>query len=166
MVSALLKQDHRVNPLDLIETLASQRNWPFEREVDDELSIVVAGKWADYHISLNWDDHLEGLHVVSAFDFKVPPMRRDEVTKLMAMINEQMWAGHFDLWAQEGMLMCRACLFLSGGAEANRQQCEALLQVSLEACERYFPAFQFTIWAGKTAAEALEASLLETAGEA
>jgi hypothetical protein len=41
-----------------------------------------------------------------------------------------------------------------------------LLRLALEACERYFPAFQFVIWAGKTAEEAIRSSLMETAGEA
>ncbi len=166
MISADFAVQRRCNPLDAVEALAADRGWPFERKVEDEITIVVAGRWASYHVSLNWDDELEALHVVCAFDFKVPPMRRDEVHRLMAMINEQMWAGHFDLWTGEGLLMCRACLLLSGGAEANDAQCDALLKVTLEACERYFPAFQFTIWAAKTAEQAMEAALLETAGEA
>lgn len=166
MAAPLARSEGPANPLDLVETLARERDWPFERQVDDEITVVVTGRWADYHLSLNWDDQLEGLHVVSAFDFKVPPTRRTEVCRLMAMVNEQMWSGHFDLWSQEGILMCRTSLLLTGGAEVNLQQCEALMQVTLEACERYFPAFQFTIWAGKTAEAAIESALLETAGEA
>ena len=37
---------------------------------------------------------------------------------------------------------------------------------ALDACERYFPAFQFVVWAGKTAREAIDAAMFETAGEA
>jgi len=36
----------------------------------------------------------------------------------------------------------------------------------VEACERYFPAFQFVIWAGKSAESAIESSLFETMGHA
>ena len=46
------------------------------------------------------------------------------------------------------------------------RQCETMLRVSVEACERYFQAFQFVIWAGKTAREALDSVLFETEGEA
>jgi hypothetical protein len=49
---------------------------------------------------------------------------------------------------------------------ATNRQCEALLDAALEACERNFQAFQFVIWAGKSAAEALDAAMFETAGEA
>ena len=37
---------------------------------------------------------------------------------------------------------------------------------AIESCERYFQAFQFVVWAGKDAVEALEGVLFETVGEA
>mgnify|MGYP000589276964 CR=1 FL=1 len=37
-----------------------------------------------------------------------------------------------------------------------RAQVERLLVTAIEACERYFQAFQFVVWAGKTAAERAE----------
>jgi len=62
--------------------------------------------------------------------------------------------------------MYRQALVLPGGMTASTAQCEALLAGALHACERYFPAFQFVIWAGKTAAEAMTAVMFDTAGEA
>ena len=62
--------------------------------------------------------------------------------------------------------MFRHALMLSGGVEASGKQCEALLDQALEACERYFSAFQFVVWAGKPAREALSAAMFETSGEA
>jgi hypothetical protein len=41
-----------------------------------------------------------------------------------------------------------------------------MLDAALEACERYFQSFQFVIWAGKAASEAIDAAMFETAGEA
>ena len=37
---------------------------------------------------------------------------------------------------------------------------------SLDSSERYFPAFQFVVWAGKSAREAMDSSMLETSGRA
>ena len=96
----------------------------------------------------------------------VPEARRGEIYRLLAMVNEQLWLGHFDLWSEEGLVMYRDGLVLSGGAEASGRQCEALLENAVSAAERYYPAFQFVIWAGKTAREAMDATLFETAGEA
>jgi hypothetical protein len=41
-----------------------------------------------------------------------------------------------------------------------------LLNIAVEACNRHYQAFQFVLWAGKSPAEALAASMFETAGEA
>ena len=122
------------------------------------------GKWTDYQVSYTWMFDIEALHLACAFELKVPERRRDEVQQLISLINEQMWVGHFDLWTQDGMVMYRHALVLAGGVEASSRQCEALLGTALDACERYFPAFQFVVWAGKPAREALDAAMFETAG--
>ena len=62
--------------------------------------------------------------------------------------------------------MFRHALLLAGGAEPTPGQCEILLKASVDACERYFQAFQFVVWAGKTAREAIEGVLFVTEGEA
>jgi hypothetical protein len=41
-----------------------------------------------------------------------------------------------------------------------------MLSAALDACERYYPAYQFVVWAGNSAREALDAAVFETAGEA
>ena len=94
-------------------------------------------------------DEIEALHLACAFDLKVPERRRAEVLALIALINEQLWVGHFDLWTKDGMVMFRHALVLAGGVEVAGRQCEALLDAALDACERYFQAFQFVVWAGK-----------------
>ncbi len=51
-------------------------------------------------------------------------------------------------------------------AHLSRAQCEALLNLAVEACEYYYPAFQFVLWGGKTAEEAVAAAILECQGQA
>ena len=100
-----------------------------------------------------------------AFDCKVPDARLNEIYRLIAQINEQLWIGHFDLWLHEGLLMYRHGLLLNGNV-ATPRQCEALIQSALEACERYYQAFQYVVWAGKEAREALTSAMFETEGQA
>ncbi len=97
---------------------------------------------------------------------KIPPARRAEVQRLIAAINEQMWVGHFDIWTHSGMVMYRQALVLPDGLTATTAQCEAMLVSAIHSCERYYPALQFVVWAGKTAAEAMSAAMFDTAGEA
>jgi hypothetical protein len=160
------EQDRQSHPVDVIEQIAALNDWTFERAGDDEITISVAGGWADYHVSFSWMEDREAIHLACAFDLKVPDTRKLEVMRLITSVNEQLWIGHFDLWSTEGVVMFRQALLLSGGAEPNNSQVERLLVTAIEACERYFQAFQFVVWAGKDAAEALEGVLFETVGEA
>jgi len=161
-----LDEQSRANPLEVVERMASTNDWSFERAGEDEITILVRGKWSDYQVSFTWMFDIEALHLACAFELKVPERLRSEVQQLISMINEQMWVGHFDLWIQDGLVMYRHALVLAGGVEASNRQCEAMLGTALDACERYFPAFQFVIWAGKTADDAMRSCLIETMGEA
>ncbi|HLM41717.1 MAG TPA: YbjN domain-containing protein, partial [Microvirga sp.] len=104
--------DRMEHPLDVVERLASLRDWIFDRAETDEMSVSVSGSWADYHIAFTWIEDVEALHVACAFDLKVPERRRQEVLQLLSYINEQLWVGHFDLWSSENVVMFRNALLL------------------------------------------------------
>lgn len=160
---ALGRAEH---PLDVFERLAAHHDWTFDRAGANELSISADGDWAQYHVAFTWIDDVEALHVACAFDLKVPERRRAELLQLVSLVNEQMWVGHFDLWSSENVVMFRHALLLAGGAEPTAGQCEMMLNVAVEACDRYYQAFQFVLWAGKSPREALDSVLFETEGEA
>ena len=166
MTAALALKADTPHPLEIMEQIASRHEWLVDRSTDDEINMVIAGSWTDLHLALNWNDFLEGLHLACTFDLKVPEGRREEIVRLVALINEQLYFGHFDVWRSEGSLMFRNSLLLTGQAELGEAQCEALVMTAVDACERYFPAFQYVIWAGKTAEQAIQSSLLDTVGEA
>jgi hypothetical protein len=165
MATTQANYDHFTNPVDMVEHIATIHDWTFERSAPDELTLSVEGSWCDYHLSLTWRDDLEALHLACAFDCKVSKIKLSEVYRLIAMINEQLWLGHFDLWKDDGMLLYRHGLLLAG-ANTHVAQCEALLHGALEACERYYQTFQFLLWAGKSPEDALAATMLETQGQA
>ncbi len=166
MMDLELETTREVSPLDCIERLAALNNWSFDRDDDDEISVSVEGRWSNYQVAITWLAPVEVMHVGCAFDLKVPERRRAEVLQLVSQVNEQLWVGHFDLWSNENVIMFRHALLLAGGAQPTDEQAAVLVSSAVEACERYFQAFQFVIWAGKTAREALEGAMLETVGEA
>jgi len=161
-----VEADRAVHPVDIIEHIAAINDWTFERQDADEISISVRGNWSDYHVSFNWMEDLESLHIACAFDLRVSDARRGEIKQLISLINEQLWIGHFDIWSKEGVVLFRNSHLMTGGAEVTPQQCEALLRSASDACDQYYQAFQFVIWAGKKASEALDAVLFETVGQA
>ena len=155
-----------LHPVDVVERLAATHDWSFARPNEDEVNLVVAGQWSDYQVSFTWMSDIEALHLACAFEVRVPERRHAELIELIARINEQLWVGHFDLWPKEGLAMFRHAIVLTGGVSASAAQCESVLGAALNACERYYQAFQFVLWAGKNAEEALDASLFETSGQA
>jgi hypothetical protein len=161
----IIRED-RTNALEVVERLAVTNSWPFERTGEDEITLNVTSHWTNYQLSFTWMRELEALHLACAFDMKVPDPRLNEVQGLIAMINEQMLIGHFEVWLQDGVVMFRHALVLAGGVTASDRQCEAVLASALDSCERYYPAFNFVVWAGKNAREAMDAAMFETSGEA
>jgi hypothetical protein len=158
--------DSRNSPLAVVEDIAATNDWSFERSGEDEITIVTQGAWTDYQLSFTWMNEIEALHLACAFDMKIPVPRRAEVQKLIAAINEQLWVGHFDIWVQTGTIMYRQALLLPDGIAASSAQCEAMLVGAIAACERYYPALQFVVWAGKSAPDAMSAAMFDTEGEA
>ncbi len=166
LLSGIELNERVEHPVDVVERLASLKDWSFDRDDADEISIGVTGAWSEYNVAFTWLPQFEALHLACAFDLKVPERRRSEANALVARINEQLWVGHFDIWSKDGVVMFRHAMLLAGGAQPNSAQCEAILANALEACERYYQSFQFVVWANKTATESLEGAMFETRGEA
>ena len=110
------------NPVDMIEFVAANNDWSFERSGEDEIAMTVEGKWSDYHVSFSWMEEFEALHLACAFDVKVPESRVNEVIRLLSHVNGQVLMGHFDLWRHEDVVIFRQSLLLAGGAEPSIEQ--------------------------------------------
>ncbi len=159
--------DDRVeHPVDAVERLAALNHWAFDRAAEDEISILVSGGWASYDVSFTWLPEMESLHVSCCFDLKSPPRRRPAIREFAQLINEQLWLGHFDLWSGQDLVMFRHLPCLAGGATASDLQCGAVVNAAVNACETYYQAFQFVLWADRPPREALAFAAFETRGSA
>lgn len=160
-------ENETAEPLDLFEQCCQARGWAFEREGDDELMVAVPGSWGSYQMRVLWRQEDALIQLVAMLDVRVAEAKRAAAYETLGLINERLWLGHFEMWAAEGDLLFRHAVLLDpdGPALVPAQALE-LLEVILDECERYYPVFQFVLWAGKKPAEALELSLLETVGEA
>jgi hypothetical protein len=70
------------------------------------------------------------------------------------------------MWASDGDLLYRHATAIDADAGISASQAEILIQAAIAECERFYPVFQFVLWAGKRPVEAIELAMLETAGEA
>lgn len=154
------------NPLDVLEALFTENEWPFERAGEDELVVETTGGWCDYRLYFAWRDDMHALHFSCAFDTRIPPEKRRAVHDLLAMINERLWMGHFDLSSQDATPMFRHAVPTRGARALSVEQLEDLMDIALAECERFYPAFQFVLWGGYAPEEAVAAALIDTQGEA
>jgi hypothetical protein len=154
------------NPLDIVEEIVTANEWPFERSNDDELVVEIGGRWCDYRLYFVWQPDVGAMQFSCQFDMKVPGARRSAVNDLLAEVNTRLWLGHFDICSEENTPMFRQTMLLRGSRGATVEQLEDLVEIALSECERFYPAFQFVIWGGKPAHEAVTAAILDTLGEA
>ncbi len=154
------------NPLDVIELIASNYDWVFDRRNELEMAVQAPGRWCDYSLYFAWNTSLGTMHFTCAFDMRVPADKRPPVHELLALINEKMWLGYFGLWSDEGLPMYRHALPLRGAKGPSQEQMEDLMDTAIMECERFYPAFQYVIWGGKSPSDAIAAAMIETVGEA
>lgn len=165
-------QDHEAEaaaPIDMLEAYYAAHGWEHERH-DDEIVATVKGSWTSYELRAMWREDDSVLQFLAFPDIKVADDRRAAMWETLALVNEQLWVGHFELWSQSGILLYRHAAMIDGDAEGEGAMslaaAELIVESAVDECERFYPVFQFVLWGGKTPRDALAAALVETQGEA
>jgi hypothetical protein len=160
------EDQHTDNLLDIVEQIVEINEWMFDRRSDQEMAVQVPGTWCDYSLYFAWNEEMEALHFTCAFDMRVAEDQKNRIYELLTRVNDRLWLGHFSLWEDEGLPMYRHALPLRGARGPAIEQMEDLVETAIIECERFYPAFQYVIWGGKNAEEALSAAMIDTVGEA
>jgi hypothetical protein len=153
-------------PLDVVERVVSARNWSFDRRGEMEMAVQVPGHWCDYSLYFSWNGDVNAMHFSCAFDMRVPEEKRRPVNDLVMLINEKLWMGHFGMWEGDGLPIFQHALPLRGTDGPTKEQMEDILEAAVLECERFYPAFQFVIWGGRSAQDAVTMAMIDTVGEA
>ncbi|SMF67540.1 YbjN domain-containing protein [Allosphingosinicella indica] len=155
-------------PIDMLEYYFGAHGWAYERSGDDEIVATFQGSWAQYELRAIWRDDDNVLQFLALPDIRVATDKRPQTYETIGLINEQLWLGHFELWATSGLVLFRHAALIENddGATLTLRQAETLVEAAIEECERFYPVFQFVLWADKTPQDAIAAALIETQGEA
>ena len=165
-VSLTTTHEASANPLDVMEQIVTNNDWVFDRRSDHEMAAEAPGRWCDYGLDFNWSHDICAMHFTCTFDLKVPDKQRTALYELLALANERLWIGHCGMETEDGMPSFRHAVLLRGAPGASAESLEDMIDIAITECERFFPAFQFVLWGGKTPQEALQAAMLECVGEA
>ena len=165
-IELIQKPSKTRDPLDMLESAAAGLEFEMERVGEHELHVMLPGVWRDLGLWFTWRPELATLQMGAPIDLKAPTGRLREASHLITMVNERLWVGHFDLWADDHAIVYRHSAILPGDGTLDSGQADTMIRAVSEAVDRFYPAFNFLVWGGKSPEEALKASLFETAGNA
>lgn len=152
-------------PLDMLMALFEARGWPCEVNAE-EICGEIQGSWAKYQLRGVWRAEDRVLQILCLPDVRIAVEKQIAAHELVALANEQMWLGHFDIWSNGGVLLYRNGTLLGNDGLLSLHQAQSLVEIAVEECDRFYPAFQFVLWGDKSPREALKAAMVDAAGEA
>ena len=165
-VQERIAQDEDVAPVDMLAALFEAHGWPCEFVSDEEMCGEIQGSWTNYQLRAIWRSDDKVLQLLCLPDVRVPEAKRKAAHELLALINEQLWLGHFDIWSQGGVLLYRHGLMLGDDGMLGLSMAQLAVDTAIAECDRFYPAFQFVLWGDKSPRAALDAALVDAAGEA
>ncbi len=155
-----------LHPIDIVETLAEEREWDFDRIGDNQIAMAIEGSWNTYSVTLALSDHDESLRLICAFEMDPPEDRIPELYTALGMANDKCWSGTFTIWRDQKLLAYRYSLNLAGGAQASSAQINDMLHAAIASCERFYPAFQLVVAGSETPKAAMGIAISEAFGRA
>ncbi len=155
-----------IHPIDIVEHIAADHDWDFDRIGDDQIAMAVEGQWRTYSITLAWSGYDETLRMVCTFELEPPENKLGQLYELINEINDQCWAGAFTYWGEQKLMVYRYGLVLSGGQMASPDQIDTMISAAVLSAERYYPAVQLMVWGNRSPREAMKVAIAEAYGRA
>ena len=152
--------------MDVVEQTLLAADWACERSEEGMIHCASMTKWGEFGGMFAWRDEPASLNFSLTLDLRAPNAKQSAISELLRKINERLWLGHFDYWNDEGVAVFRHTIPMFDRIAPDPGEIAAVLMAALEAADQFLPAFNFVVWAGKSAEEAVAAVVFETHGEA
>jgi len=155
-----------LNPIDVVEDVIYGKKWTFSRSDDYELVAEISSEWCQYRLYFTWSEQINAISYTITFDLKFPEDKIQKAHELLALINEKLWIGHFDITSKNGIPAYRHTVLSLPENEMLHNQLEDLVDIAIYECEKYYPAFQLVLFDGSNPKKALSLSTFDTIGRA
>lgn len=155
-----------VHPIDIVETLAADHDWDFDRMGEDQIAMVVEGQWRSYALTLALSPEEDMLRLICTFEMDPPEAALPSLYETVSRANDMVWSGAFSFWSEQRLMVWRYGLLLGADQTAEVGQIDRMIRSALVAAERFYPAFQLVSWAEHSPQAALDLALAEAVGHA
>lgn len=146
------------NPIDSAEHVFNRKAWGFERRGRDEVALEIEGKWGNLLFFFAWEEHLRCLHISCMMNIETQISDYGKIFELLALINENLWLGHFSYWSEHKMPLFKHSLIIEPNEPDLENKLEQLIQIAANECEQIFPVFHAVLNQGIPPQQAIFAS--------
>ncbi|MBQ2884791.1 MAG: YbjN domain-containing protein [Alphaproteobacteria bacterium] len=129
------------NPLDTIENIFIREDITFDRRKENELVAEVLGKWDNMLVFFAFEEHMRCLHISCLLNIESSAVDRSKMFELLAMLNENLWLGHFSYWSEQKMPIFKHSIILQDEEELFSDKIAKIIELSIMECERVYPIF-------------------------
>ena len=154
------------NPIDMVENIFSAKLFEVNRRNINEVVVEVQGKWSNMLLFFAWETSMKCLHISCLMDIDNKLEDRSKIFELLALINENLWVGHFIYWSEQNAPVFKHSLFLNYEEEFFEHKISQMIDVAINECERIYPVFKVVLTKGMSPQDALFPLTMETMGQA
>lgn len=130
------------NPIDDVENIFHNKSLEFERRNNNEVVVEVEGKWRNMLLFFAWEEHLRCLHISCLMDIPTEVADRGKVFELLALVNENLWIGHFSYWNEHQMPLFKHAFIIHPEEQDIQDKLEQLVEIAVNECEHMYPVFK------------------------
>ncbi|MCI5545236.1 MAG: YbjN domain-containing protein [Azospirillum sp.] len=156
----------KANPIDEVESFLNAHAYATERRGQNEVVVEVQGKWNDMLVFFSFEENMHCLHISCLMNIENQLNEKSKIFELLALINDDLWVGHFSYWTEQKMPVFRHSLFYDEQNPLFDRQIAQIFDIAVKECERMYPIFNVVLTKGMDPELALYPIMMETVGQA
>ena len=158
-MNAIPQQD-LYNPIDTIEYIFSKDQVSCDRRKENELVAEVQGKWDNMLIFFAYEEHMRCLHISCLLNIETVTVDRGKMFELLALLNENLWLGHFSYWSEQKMPIFKHSMIMQDNEELFLGKISKIIELAIMECERVYPIFNAVMRQNVSPVQALYADAM------
>ncbi len=154
------------NPIDIVEDIFASKSFELERRNPNEVAVEVQGKWNNMLLFFAWEPNMQCMHLSCLMDIETKIEDRSKIFELLALVNEELWVGHFSYWTEQNVPVFKHSVLLNKNDDNFEQKISQIIDIAVKECERMYPIFKVVLTKGMDPKQALYPMMMETFGSA